>query len=157
MSGIYLMKNKQDRKKINKTPEYLSSQQEPIDFVMKDNTSIVSPTIRISKAAAGDNWAEINYCHIPKFGRYYFVDNIIAATGGILELECTVDPLMTYAAQLMNTGFFIARSESINSKYFLDTEKALEVKKVLHFTLPLGHIPQDSTGNKFCLTVAGGN
>ena len=69
----------------------------------------------------------------------------------------TVDPLKSYAAQLLATSFFIARSESINSKYFLDTEKALEVKKVIEYVTPvIGNITQSDTGNKFCLTVAGG-
>ena len=154
MAIVYFMQNNQDRKKITKTPADLFS----AECIFKEDTSVFSPTMIVSKTAAGAQWAQANYAYIPDFGgRYYFIDNITAETGGKLAYHMTVDPLKSYAAQLLATSFFIARSESINSKYFLDTEKALEVKKVIEYVTPvLGNITQSDTGNKFCLTVAGG-
>ena len=153
MARVYFMFNNEDRKKITKSPADLFS----AECIFKEDTSVFSPTMIISKSAAGAQWAQANYAYIPDFGgRYYFIDNIIAETGGKLAYHMTVDPLKSYAAQLLATSFFIARSESINSKYFLDTEKALEVKKVIDYRGPFGNITQSDTGNKFCLTVAGG-
>lgn len=154
MATVYFMFNNEDRKKITKSPADLFN----AECIFKEDTSLFSPTMIISKDKAGAQWAQANYAYIPDFGgRYYFIDNITAETGGKLAYHMTVDPLKTYAGDLLGTSFFIARSESINSKYFLDTEKALEVKKVLEYvTPPLGNITQSATGNKFCLTVAGG-
>ena len=153
MAIVYFMFNNEDRKKINKSPADLFN----AECIFKEDTSLFSPTMIISKEKAGAQWAQANYAYIPDFGgRYYFIDDITAETGGKLAYHMTVDPLKTYAAQLMATSFFIARSESINSKYFLDTEKALEVKKVIDYKGPFGNITQSATGNKFCLTVAGG-
>ena len=153
MANVTFMFNNEDRKKINKNPATLFS----AECIFKEDTSLFSPTMIISKAAAGGQWAQANYAYIEDFGgRFYFIDNIIAETGGKLAYHMTVDPLKTYASDLMGTSFFIARSESINSKYFLDTEKALEVKKIIDYREPLGNITQSQTGNKYCLTVAGG-
>lgn len=155
MAGVLFNINNDDRKKIKKK---FAENVEPVECVLKENTSIFSPVMIVSKDRIGENWAKYNYAKIPDFGdRYYFIDNITAETGGRLAYHMTVDPLKTYAQTLLNTSFFIARSESVNSKYFLDTEKAIEVKKIMDFPSPhLGVIPQDSTGNKFCITVAGG-
>lgn len=155
MAGVLFNINSDDRKKITKT---FVETVEPIECILKEDTSLFSPVMIVSKDRMGANWAKYNYAKIPEFGdRYYFIDNITAETGGRLAYHMTVDPLKTYAQTLLNTSFFIARSESVNSKYFLDTEKAIEVKKIMDFPKPhLGVIPQDSIGNKFCITVAGG-
>ena len=155
MAGVLFNINNDDRKKIKKK---FAENVAPVECVLKENTSIFSPVMIVSKDRMGENWAKYNYAKIPDFGdRYYFIDNISAETGGRLAYHMTVDPLMTYAQTLLNTSFFIARSETKNSNYFLDTEKAIEVKKIMDFPKPhLGVIPQDSTGNKFCITVAGG-
>ena len=76
-------------------------------------------------------------------------------TGGRIAFHMTVDPLKTYAGELMATSFMIARSETKGSPYFIDAEKALQGNKVVDYDI-LGHIPQDTTGNKYVLTVAGG-
>ena len=150
---MQLMINSQDRKKINKTPSNLGSE---ITCNLKENTSLFSPTMLVNKAGLGKDWASANYAYIAEFGgRYYFIDNIEAMTGGMLAFHMTVDPLKTYAGQLMGTAFMIARSESDGSPYFIDAEKALQSNKIVEYQI-LGHIPQDQTGKKYALTVAGG-
>lgn len=154
MANVYFTFNNDDRKKISKSIDINVT---PVECVLKENTSLFSPTIIVSKERMGGSWAAYNYAYIPEFGgRYYFIDSITAETGGKLAYHMTVDPLKTYENDLKNTSFFIARSESINSKYFLDTEKAIEVKKIIEYSTPLGHIPQAQTGNRFCITVSGG-
>ena len=86
-----------------------------------------------------------------------FMEEAKALTGGRLAFHLSVDVLKTYASILMETAFMIARSEDLNSPYFVDAEKLLQSKKLIYYTDPLGHIPQSATGNKFTITVAGGN
>ena len=153
MTKITLMHSTDDRKKINKNPAPLTGE---IPCAIKDNSSIINPVMIISKNKLGDQWAGANYANIPAFGgRYYFINNIEAMTGGRLAFHLTVDPLKTYAGELMSTNFMIARSETKGSPYFIDAEKALQGNKVVDYDI-LGHIPQDATGNKYVLTVAGG-
>lgn len=154
MASVIFTNNYDDRKKILKN---IDINKTPVECVLKEDTSIFEPTIIVSKDAVGTLWSSYNYAYISDFGnRYYFIDSITAQTGGKLAYHMTVDPLKTFSADLLNTPFFVARAESINSKYFLDAEKALEVKKEIKFSPPLGHIPQDATGNRFCITVSGG-
>lgn len=153
MAKLTLMKCTDDRKKINKNPAPLTGE---IPCAMKDNSSIVNPVMIISKEKLRDQWADANYAYISDFGgRYYFINDTETMTGGRIAFHMTVDPLMTYAGELMSTSFMVARSEVKGSPYFIDAEKALQGNKVVDYDI-LGNIPQDATGNKYVLTVAGG-
>lgn len=147
-----IRKTENDRKKINKKTALLCT----VSCQIKEDTSIFQPTMLVSKSALGKDWAVGNYAYIKEFGgRYYFIDNITAMTGDILAFHLTVDPLMTYSGKIMGTAFQIARSEDLNSRYYVDTEKPILQSKFVEKHI-LGHIPQDLTGNKYTITVAGG-
>ena len=148
----------EDRKKINKNLNGKIGGE--ISCVLKENCSILEPSIRVSMDAVGESYASINYCFIPEFGRYYFVGVPIVEPGQAITYNLEVDPLMTYATGggnggLMNTQFMIARAEKEGNNYFIDTERALQNRKVVQYEV-LGHIPQATTGNRFAITVAGG-
>lgn len=154
MISMQLMINNDDRKKINKTPGNVGG---AFSCTLKENTSLLKPTMIVSKAALAENWASANYAYIPDFaGRYYFIDDVEALTGGRLAFHLSVDVLKSYAATLMGTAFMIARSEDVNSPWFVDGEKPIQSKKLIYYKR-LGNIPQAATGNKFTITVAGGN
>lgn len=154
MISMQLMINNDDRKKINKEPGNVGS---AFSCTLKENTSLLRPTMIVSKAALAENWASANYAYIGDFaGRYYFIDDVEALTGGRLAFHLSVDVLKSYAATLMGTAFMIARSEDVNSPWFVDSEKPIQSKKLIYYKR-LGNIPQAVTGNKFTITVAGGN
>lgn len=142
-----------DRKKVKKTLGGAIGGE--ITCVLKENNSILEPSIRVQKEALGENYARVNYAYIPEFGRYYFVSSPIVETGQSVSYNLQVDPLMTYYAQLLNTKFEIARAEKEGNGYYIDTERALQNRKVVSYVV-LGNIPQAQTGNKFAITVSGG-
>ncbi len=142
-----------DRKKVKKTLGGAIGGE--ISCVLKENNSILEPSIRVQTSALGENYARINYAYIPEFGRYYFVSSPIVETGQAVTYNLQVDPLMSYYAQLLNTKFEIARSEKEGNGYYIDTERALQNRKVVSYVV-LGNIPQSQTGNKYAITVAGG-
>ena len=142
-----------DRKKIKKNLDGAIT--DFIECVLKENCSILEPAIRVSMAAVGDQYAKANYAYIPEFGRYYFVGVPIVEPGQAITYNLEVDPLMSYWSQLKNTQFEIARAEKEGNNYFIDTERAIQNRKVVQYEV-LGHIPQAQTGNKFAITVAGG-
>ena len=152
MVTMQLYKCKDDRKKINKHPSPLGS---GFSCQLKEDTSIFKPTMIVSKDRLADEWPRANYAYISDFGRYYFIEDIEALTGGRLAFHMTVDPLYTYADGLMGQSFLIARSETNGSPYFIDAEKALQSTKLVSYKI-FGHIPQATTGNKYILTVSGG-
>lgn len=142
-----------DRKKVKKTLGGAFGG--AISCVLKENNSILEPSIRVQKSALGENYARINYAYIPEFGRYYFVSSPIVETGQAITYNLQVDPLMSYYSQLLNTKFEIARAEKEGNGYYIDTERALQNRKIVSYAV-LGHIPQSQSGNKYAITVAGG-
>lgn len=141
-----------DRKKIRKSLSNKIGETESLRI--KENTSIMNPIIDVTAETVG-NWATVNYAYIPDFGRYYFVDSVELRNDGVVSVSMTVDVLKSYEAALLATSFFIARSESINSKWYIDTERPLTNRRVTSYKA-IGAIPQSSTGRKFAITVAGG-
>ena len=142
-----------DRKKVKKNLD--GTVGDLIECVLKENTSILEPSIRVQKSAMGENYARVNYAYIPEFGRYYFVSAPIVETGQAIVYNLQVDPLMSYFSQLYRTKFEIARAEKEGNGYYIDTERALQNRKVVSYVV-LGNIPQAQTGNKFAITVSGG-
>lgn len=155
MSHIIFYINSEDRKKITKRPTAITSEENPLSIQLKEPVNIMEPEIIISKSSIGPNWNRVNYAYIPEFKRFYFIDSPGTLHDGLLTFRLSVDPLKTYSAGLLNTPFMIARSESLNSPWYIDTEKALIQRRVVSYK-KIGEIPQASTGKKFAITVAGG-
>lgn len=107
MSEIILYQNSSDRKRIKKNLRQIQDITET--FRIKAPSSIINPIVELSRQSVGDNWARANYAYIPSFKRYYFIDNITVEHDSLLTMAMSVDPLYTYAAQLLNTQFEIAR------------------------------------------------
>lgn len=161
MSQIILYKNKSDRKKLNKDLSQI------VDitgtFRLKEPTSVIYPVVTLSKETIGENWAQVNYAYIPMFKRYYFIDKPGTLKDGLVTYEMSTDPLMSYKAGLLNTAFEIARSESVNSEYYIDPEKAIIQRRVVQY-LPAKNaggtaqgVPQSAANTKkYFITVAGG-
>lgn len=156
MSKIVLYKCNCDRKKVNKM--------DSVDVIatvtgmrIKDASSIFNPEIILSKSSVGDQYPYVNYAYIPKWGRYYFVDDIIEENDGILSFTLSVDVLNTYSEQILTTPQWVVRSEKINSKRFIDTERPIQSNKLLSSYI-IGAIPESigQNTNNYYLTVAGG-
>ena len=157
MSDLYLYNMSCDRKLLHKDAYLAEVVPGGITetFRIQQPSSIIRPVITLSRDTVGaKGWAGVNYAYIPSFKRYYFVNNITARHDGLMELSMEVDVLQSYYSQLLNLQFEIARSESVNSPFYIDTEKALMNRRVVSYK-KIGEIPQ-STGNKYVLTVAGG-
>lgn len=87
------------------------------DCVLKDDTSIINPTIELS----ANNLTSYNYAQISDFGRYYFIRNIISEANGLwlIELEC--DTLATYKSSITASSHYILRAASSYDEYITDT------------------------------------
>lgn len=86
------------------------------DCVLKDDTSIVNPTIELS----ANNLTSYNYAQISDFGRYYFIRDIISEANGLwlIELEC--DTLASYKTTIGSSSEYILRAASVGDEDVID-------------------------------------
>ena len=157
MSNCYFWINTSDRKKLVKD----INTSEPLiaipatAFRYKEPMNVLRPSFTLHSGQFGSiDWAQINYCHLPKLGRYYFC-KITTENDGILRFECEVDPLMSYASALLSTQFEIARATNLNSPWYIDSERPVQADHYLNQKI-IADFPE-STGNNYIMTVAGGS
>lgn len=94
------------------------------DCVLKDDTSIVNPTIELS----ANNITSYNYAQISDFGRYYFIRDIISEANGLwlIELEC--DTLASFRSSITAGTHYVLRSASAKDEYITDTAYISKMK-----------------------------
>lgn len=101
---IRFYKNFSDKNVLNKNIELL--------FTMSGNfnndTDILRPTFTVNNSV---EYAQCNYVWIEEFNRYYFVENVIARTGSLIEFVCAFDALMSWNAQIKQLDVKIVRNE----------------------------------------------
>lgn len=106
------------------------------EITLNDNCSVVNPVLLINtKNLTNKNVYDYNFCYIPHFSRYYFI-NDWQYTPGLWVALCSVDPLASYKTDILTQTFYIMRStyDSNNqvlfdggvadSKYPVTTEQA---------------------------------
>lgn len=98
----------------------------PLAYLL-DSTSILEPVFKL--ANTGDigsdtvgYWRKFNYLHCPNLGRWYYINDIIYLSGGIVELHCTCDVLMTYSDIILNSTQVVDRSEKLQSPLLIDDQ-----------------------------------
>ena len=87
------------------------------DIVLKEMVSVSAPVIEIHIDAF-----DFNYCYIPAFKRYYFVQQVVILNNDRMEFHLTVDVLATYKADILAASLYVTRSaSSYNLKLVDDT------------------------------------
>lgn len=80
---------------------------------LRAQSSVMSPTFTVQDTAV----VGYNYCYIPDFGRWYYINGIDALRANLYELSLGIDVLMTYAAQIRNNYAIVDKVESLGSAY----------------------------------------
>ena len=93
---------------------------------LRGQSSVMSPSLQIQDMSV----VGYNYCYIPDFGRWYYINGIDALRSNLYELSLGIDVLMTYAAEIRNNTAIIDRTESgtsanvyIDNGTFVNTSK----------------------------------
>lgn len=123
---ITLYRNKSDNRVLNKDLE----DSKAIEGVLKDGCSIVHPHFTI----AGHNPDYLNgynYLYYEELNRYYYIDNITYVRGGLIEIECSIDVLMTYRNDITALTALVERQESWYSPYLVDKGITINQGKVI--------------------------
>ena len=102
------------------------------DCKLKENTSIISPTIEIVKEAA-QNYTDLlkyNYAYISDFGRYYFVRDVISITNVLIDFVMEVDAMASFKTDIGNANEYVLRAAS---QYDGDiTDNLYPTKGIIH-------------------------
>ena len=80
---------------------------------LRGQSSVMSPSLQIQDIAV----IGYNYCYIPDFGRYYYINGINALRANLFELSLGVDVLMTYASAIRSNAAIVDKVESFGSAY----------------------------------------
>lgn len=98
-------------------------QQPPLNTlpgVLRDGSSLLDPVIELQATQPGFHANQANYLHIPEFGRYYFITNIISTHNQLWEIHAHVDVLMSYKDLIRQQEAIIARQERQYNLYLDD-------------------------------------
>lgn len=80
---------------------------------LRGQSSIMSPSLQIQDIAV----IGYNYCYIPDFGRYYYINGINALRANLFELSLGVDVLMTYAKAIRSNAAIVDKVQSSGVAY----------------------------------------
>lgn len=118
---VNLYYNASENKVIGKTITLLGT----LDCIFKDAVSIEHPVLIVSNitmSITGETYLDdLNYLYIPKFNRYYYVDEIKTLTGGRYEIRCSVDVLESFRDDILNLNVILDHSENLGANMYLDS------------------------------------
>ena len=123
-------------------------------FRLKENCDVLNPVFEISKKTMGEKAFMYNYCYIPLFSRYYFINKIITKSNAIIEYSCHVDVLENASAELKTKSAYVLRQENLYNKYIIDNEVPTSCERAISFHT-IGKIGT-SNGSYIAMTVSGG-
>ena len=111
---VALYQNSSSNIRIDKDLKHLHT----YDCILKENTSIINPTIRLK--ASDVNVLKGNYCYIPKFNRFYYINNVTSINADTWELSLHVDVLMSFRDDIETRHVVFNHSESGYNLYLND-------------------------------------
>lgn len=121
---------------------------------LRDESSIIHPEIMIEIGEAS-----ITDCNYLSFtlgsrNRYYYIDDIIMYRTGIIICKCTLDPLMTYEAEILQVGATIERNEYEADSYLVDENYVIDAySNYVTIDFPNGF---DTANDTYVLMTVGG-
>lgn len=143
---ITLYKTPSTSNTIGKT---LESETPIANVLLKDKTDIKNPVLKLK---SDDSIFGFNYCYIPNFKRFYFINNIRVFPNSIYELDLSVDVLETFKADILKSKGFVNRQTEFNSYYNRDYTS--EVRKEIDIYKSETTLKIDSK-NMVLVTVGG--
>ena len=113
-----------DERMVSKT---LNDKFEFKHITFKNDTSIINPVFIVGAIKNNTEpmdtvgwWRKFNYCYCPNLQRYYFITDITFTRQGFVNLTCSVDPLMSFKDDILNSSQLVTRQENKQQKYLPD-------------------------------------
>lgn len=145
---IELYNTPSPNKKIIKTLENCKE----LNGTFRVQSSVMFPKFTLE---IGCEIMQYNYCYIPIFNRYYYIDKITAVRNNLFELELICDVLMSNANEILNNIAIVDKVEQNNSSYMYINDGSYVTTNRMKSTII--NYPQGFLDNgEFILITAGG-
>lgn len=117
-----------------------------LECQLKDDCSIIAPVLEIR--AMPENLSPLwNYCFIPTFSRYYFINNWVWRRG-LWEVECVEDVLASFKIQIGNMSEYVVRSASESDGSIIDMEYPTTALTEVHSRILTNAFPMAKIWNQ---------
>ena len=84
-----------------------------INATSRESVDTLRPVVNL----AGIQVNEYNYCYVQELKRFYYIENTIAHTNGVLTLHLRVDVLMSYITDIKASKGLIVKQRDYNPYY----------------------------------------
>ena len=118
------------------------------DVRLKDKSSVVNPVLVLKS----ETYINFNYAYIPKFQRYYFVDDISVYPNKMYILTLRCDVLTSFKDDILKSYARIV--EQTNSNAYYDSNLKSEVRKEVDTYM--SNVSFDLTADSLVLVTIGG-
>lgn len=118
------------------------------DVRLKDKSSVVNPVLLLKS----ETYINFNYAYIPKFQRYYFVDDISVFPNKMYLLTLRCDVLTSFKDDILKSYARIV--EQTNSNAYYDSNLKSEVRKEVDTYM--SDVSFDLTADSMVLVTIGG-
>lgn len=121
MDVVYLYHNNSENKVIGKSLTAMGV----LECTLKENVSIEKPVLIVSNTTQSlvtDTYLdELDYFYMPKFNRYYYVDEIKAIPGSRFMIRGSVDVLESFKSDILNLNVILDHSQATGANQYLDS------------------------------------
>lgn len=131
----------------NRIKKVLTDETE-FDVRLKDKSSVVNPVLLLKS----ETYISFNYAYIPKFQRYYFVDDISVFPNKMYLLTLRCDVLTSFKDDILKSYARIV--EQTNSNAYYDSNLKSEVRKEVDNYM--SNVSFDLTADSMVLVTIGG-
>lgn len=111
---LTLYHNNSDKRVLNKNLVQYAEK----DIQLKGDVDVIDPVLIVTGEA--DEYSGVNYFHIDKFGRYYFMTGIRALPGGLMEITGHADVLTSSRSLILPNEAIIDKQETYYNLYLND-------------------------------------
>lgn len=119
--------------------------------VLRRGSSIMTPVLEFDFGTTSDgNPIEYNYCYMPSFNRYYFIEDW-TYSGSLWIATCIVDVLATYKDEIGSTSLYMLRASAANDGRVPDT--MYPAKEGCSYSHVEQETPWTVTNGCFCLGI----
>jgi len=136
---------KNDKNNLTKT----YTTKKTVNAKLKNETDIINPTFILNGSIS--DLADLNYCYVADLKRYYFIENINVGLSNIVEINCSVDVLMSNKEEIKTIKGTVKRAENLSNGYIVDDN----YKSLAYSNIVTKKFPNAMTNDSFILMTVG--
>ena len=134
--------------KYNAVPKTLPTG-ETLQGLLRDNYDRANPVITVRTNTLFD----FNYCYVPTFGRYYFIDRVDVQSNDTYRLTLSVDVLHTFSGAILNSTGTVTQQDMPNK--FISTRTDIYDVRPKRKKINFPNNLFDETGTIIMITIKG--